>query len=125
MHEDALDAVDGLPFQMIDGLRALAKVAAAAELQPTNVGRNLHAKNRARFVTETAAEVYTRLTGKAVKRVSKTVPISEHRTGVREAGEFFNFLTSTFEQLHIKARAAGQLQMLYVKSSAKNRVQIT
>jgi hypothetical protein len=47
MHEDALDAVDGFPFQMIDGLRALTKVAATAELQPTSVGRNLHAKNRA------------------------------------------------------------------------------
>ncbi len=117
MHRDAFEAIDSARGRgrslllLADDIVDLHKVVEQIQTIKETSGRSLHSKGQAKFLTDSAAFSFRYLTGKEIKRASKSSPINANLYGSREAGEFHDFLAGLFKLLCIDASAAGQIKL--------------
>jgi hypothetical protein len=95
-------------------LRALRKLASAAESLPGPRGR----RHRAAAVTAEAARVYERLTG---KRPTISVYVAGRPHARQDYGPFLDLLAETFHVLNVRASPESQARAFLGKNTTKKR----
>lgn len=131
MHRDALEAIEAhkgngrhpldLKDELLELLRAIGRAENTIPETPATHKHSLHTKHQAGDVTKHAASVYEQLTGRQIKRNSKTVNINAHQSATKEDGEFHQFLTEVFKLLRIDAKASGQIKLLLAEKGRQKK----